>query len=254
MTIAFLRLLCRCAEIEMLLSTLQQSEHLLDGSVGKSLLFFIPLPLFLHSYPYSNINAFSIFFWTSNLSLELLRQLALLDGSESSGQHRSRLSKVQPSGTEPQHPTFGMKRDLVQLIGNLSFQCPSCQNRVRKLGGIHLVLNQCSIDHYNPCILITYINYVCMHYYEYQCEHIRSKHSWYLMLSWKFSPGENFCHFHHLLSLAKFLSEFLSCLHRGYGSLYRIGKFYFTEYFQNKGSCMALAKFLSSEIFGYMVY
>ena len=28
-----------------------------------------------------------------------------------------------------------------------------------------------------------------------------------LVYSWKFSPGENFCQFRHLLSLVKFLSE-----------------------------------------------
>ena len=95
---------------------------------------------------------------------DLLRQLALLDGSASSGQHRSRLSEVQLSGKESQRPTFGMKRDLVQLIGNLSYRCPSIQGRVREIGAVHLLLNQCSIDHCNPCILNCAVKYGGMLY------------------------------------------------------------------------------------------
>ena len=60
----------------------------------------------------------------------LLRQLASLDGSDVSARHRSRLSSVKPTGDEYQHPMFGLKRLLVQLIGHLCYRSPVVQDKV----------------------------------------------------------------------------------------------------------------------------
>ena len=76
---------------------------------------------------------------------------------------------------------------------------------------------------------------------------------------WKFSPGENFCQFRHLLSLAKFLShEFLSCVNdyiEDMATLIALVKIYFTEYFCNTklaglGEIFVKQKFLRIWYFG----
>ncbi|CAG8738829.1 1283_t:CDS:2, partial [Acaulospora morrowiae] len=45
-----------------------------------------------------------------------------------------------------------IKRDIVKVIGNMSFENKTVQDEVRKLGGIPLILNQCNIDDNNPFI------------------------------------------------------------------------------------------------------
>ena len=59
-----------------------------------------------------------------------------------------------------------------------------------------------------------------------------------LPYSWKFSPGENFHQFRHLLLLAKFLSEnFLSCVNDYREDMLiftTLAKIYSTEYFCNR--------------------
>ncbi|XP_065670775.1 ataxin-10 isoform X2 [Hydra vulgaris] len=50
-------------------------------------------------------------------------------------------------------PTFGFKRDLIRLIGNMSYQNEAIQNEVHDSGGIPLILNACSIDEKNPYIM-----------------------------------------------------------------------------------------------------
>jgi ataxin-10 len=57
-----------------------------------------------------------------------------------------------PSEEEVWHPLYGFKRDLVQLLGNLLYKCRDVQERTREGGGVNLLLNQCGIDHRNPCI------------------------------------------------------------------------------------------------------
>ena len=51
-----------------------------------------------------------------------------------------------------QMPTFGMRRDLVGLIANLSFRNKKVQDLVREFDGIVLILNQCNLDSENPFI------------------------------------------------------------------------------------------------------
>ncbi len=58
-----------------------------------------------------------------------------------------------PTEKETWHPLYGFKRDLVRLFVNLVYQCGEVQERVREGGGVSLILNQCGIDHRNPCIL-----------------------------------------------------------------------------------------------------
>ncbi|CAG8465761.1 12145_t:CDS:2 [Acaulospora colombiana] len=45
-----------------------------------------------------------------------------------------------------------IKRNIVKVIGNMSFENKIVQDEVRELGGIPLVLNQCNIDDNNPYI------------------------------------------------------------------------------------------------------
>ncbi|KAI9599207.1 spinocerebellar ataxia type 10 protein domain-containing protein [Syncephalis fuscata] len=45
-----------------------------------------------------------------------------------------------------------VKRDTVRLLGNLAHQQPTVQDQIRELGGLALVLGQCSIDDRNPFV------------------------------------------------------------------------------------------------------
>jgi len=47
---------------------------------------------------------------------------------------------------------MGLKRDLVRLIGNLCYNNKKNQDRVRELGGILAILDNCRIDDQNPYI------------------------------------------------------------------------------------------------------
>ncbi|RHZ79030.1 hypothetical protein Glove_152g14 [Diversispora epigaea] len=45
-----------------------------------------------------------------------------------------------------------IKREIIKIIGNMSYENKIVQEEVRKMGGIPLILNQCNIDDNNPYI------------------------------------------------------------------------------------------------------
>lgn len=84
----------------------------------------------------------------------LFHALCTLDESDVSSRNRSRLRRSPPQEGEAWHCLYGFKRDLVQLLGTLLYQCTAMQDRMRERGVVTLILNQCGIDHRNPCILL----------------------------------------------------------------------------------------------------
>ncbi|XP_052780981.1 ataxin-10-like [Mya arenaria] len=50
------------------------------------------------------------------------------------------------------HPVYGLKRDLIQLVANLVYRNTHNQNMVRELDAIPLILNKTTIDARNPFI------------------------------------------------------------------------------------------------------
>lgn len=50
------------------------------------------------------------------------------------------------------HPVFGLKRDIIRLIGNMGYKHKQNQDLVRELEGIPLILDQTGIDGKNPFI------------------------------------------------------------------------------------------------------
>ncbi|XP_014379165.2 ataxin-10 isoform X1 [Alligator sinensis] len=54
---------------------------------------------------------------------------------------------------EISHPAVGVKSHLIRLIGNLCYKNKENQDKVYLLDGIPLILDNCSIDDNNPCIL-----------------------------------------------------------------------------------------------------
>jgi ataxin-10 len=44
-----------------------------------------------------------------------------------------------------------LKRDLVRLLGLLSYENKMVQDRTRLCGGLEAVLNLCAVDERNPC-------------------------------------------------------------------------------------------------------
>nr|CAG8588704.1 8308_t:CDS:10 [Entrophospora candida] len=65
-----------------------------------------------------------------------------------------RSSPSSPRLTTSLNPKIFMniKKDLVNVISYMSYDNIKVQNKVRKLGGIQLILNQCNIDDNNPFI------------------------------------------------------------------------------------------------------
>ncbi|KAL3852882.1 hypothetical protein ACJMK2_016489 [Sinanodonta woodiana] len=51
-----------------------------------------------------------------------------------------------------QHPSFGLKKDLIRLIGNLAYKNTANQDKVRELHGIPLILDLTKLDQRNPFI------------------------------------------------------------------------------------------------------
>lgn len=92
-------------------------------------------------------------FFAETFHADLLNQLSLWDGSANSARHLTRLVDTTLANNDKLHPFFGLKRDLVRLIANLSYKNLKIQELVSVRGQFPLILNQCSIDHRNPCIL-----------------------------------------------------------------------------------------------------
>ncbi|KAI7791717.1 ataxin-10 [Triplophysa rosa] len=61
-------------------------------------------------------------------------------------------SSKRPGGADD-HPALSFKAHLIRLIGNLCHGHSVNQDKVRELDGIALILDNCSIDSNNPCIL-----------------------------------------------------------------------------------------------------
>ncbi|XP_065059193.1 ataxin-10-like isoform X2 [Rhopilema esculentum] len=77
----------------------------------------------------------------------------LVDCAISYLKHLSKFKTDTRNSKEPHRDgTFGVKRDIVRLIGNLCFKNKANQDQVRALDGIHNVLDSCKIDDENPYI------------------------------------------------------------------------------------------------------
>lgn len=50
------------------------------------------------------------------------------------------------------HPVFGLKRDLIRLLGNMAYRHKHNQDMIRELDGLPLILDQTNIDGRNPYI------------------------------------------------------------------------------------------------------
>ncbi|XP_013921556.1 PREDICTED: ataxin-10-like [Thamnophis sirtalis] len=61
---------------------------------------------------------------------------------------------------EISHPAVGFKSHLIRLIGNLCYRNKGNQDKVYELNGIPLILDNCSIDDNNPCILFISIKFL----------------------------------------------------------------------------------------------
>ena len=79
----------------------------------------------------------------------------------------------------------------------------------------------------------------------------------YLLKLPKFSPGEKFYQFHHLLSVVKFLSmDFLSCVNdyvQDMATFTTFGEILFHQIFLQYSGTWAWQNFCPMKIFGYMV-
>ncbi|KAK8789087.1 hypothetical protein V5799_021140 [Amblyomma americanum] len=91
-------------------------------------------------------------------ALEVLKMVHLLGKSGKNAftpaQHLDDFTEVDKGTSElTVHPSFGFKRDLVQLIGNMCHQNRKHQDLVRNLEGMPVILDACSLDAKNPFII-----------------------------------------------------------------------------------------------------
>ncbi|XP_065900529.1 ataxin-10-like isoform X2 [Dysidea avara] len=82
----------------------------------------------------------------------LLQTLCVQDGTADSAQNKTNLRDVTVLRDDFDYPLFGLKKNLVRLLGNLCYGDRSNQDKIRECGAIMLLLNQCSIDDSNPYI------------------------------------------------------------------------------------------------------
>jgi hypothetical protein len=63
---------------------------------------------------------------------------------EASEQHKSKFGIIDM--------TFGLKKEIITIIGNLCYKHKGIQDEIRELGGIPIILNHTSVDENNPFI------------------------------------------------------------------------------------------------------
>ncbi|XP_053377086.1 ataxin-10-like isoform X2 [Mercenaria mercenaria] len=61
-----------------------------------------------------------------------------------------KMSNIREVNTD--HPVYGLKRDLIRLLGNMAYKHRHNQDLIRELGGLPLILAQTNIDGKNPFI------------------------------------------------------------------------------------------------------
>lgn len=66
-------------------------------------------------------------------------------------QDSTQTSDDSPKTNDVFKPFATLKRDIVQLIGTLSFEDKEVQDRVRLCGGVEVILSLCVADEVNPC-------------------------------------------------------------------------------------------------------
>uniref|UniRef100_A0A224YNG7 Ataxin-10 n=1 Tax=Rhipicephalus zambeziensis TaxID=60191 RepID=A0A224YNG7_9ACAR len=91
-------------------------------------------------------------------ALEVLKTVHLLGKSSENAftpaQHLDDFTGVDRGTSElTDHHSFGFKRDLVQLIGNMCHQNRKHQDMIRNLDGIPVILDVCNLDAKNPFII-----------------------------------------------------------------------------------------------------
>ncbi|XP_077987241.1 ataxin-10-like [Glandiceps talaboti] len=82
------------------------------------------------------------------IALELL-QKAHLAGKSGDNVFSIRQTLSGQEG-DADNPAYGFKRDLIRLIGNMTYRNQKNQDLVRESEGIPLLLDHCNVDEYNP--------------------------------------------------------------------------------------------------------
>lgn len=83
--------------------------------------------------------------WNHNGFLDVVVEIL-----EKATQIEQRWREENKEKTKKDEFSFEFKVDLVRIIGNLAFRNRSCQDRVRELNAIPLMLQQCNLDFKNP--------------------------------------------------------------------------------------------------------
>lgn len=89
------------------------------------------------------------------LIIDVLRRLDQLLPRIQFGKVKPKFTGHDPSSTRQQLDASGfqfLKRDLIRLLGIITHDDPSIQDRIRDYGGVQLVLGLCAIDESNPYI------------------------------------------------------------------------------------------------------
>jgi len=94
-----------------------------------------------------------LFGLTQRCLIELLRQLDEFLPRINFGKPVSERAVPTPSPADGAGFSY-LKRDLVRMLGVLSHESKTVQDRVREVGGLPVVMNLCVIDERNPCKIL----------------------------------------------------------------------------------------------------
>lgn len=84
--------------------------------------------------------------------VELLSRARKTELKLAEGEKKKKPNNIDPDKADTQNFSFGFKRDLIRIIGNMCYRNRVCQDQARELEAIPLLLDHCKVDTRNPYI------------------------------------------------------------------------------------------------------
>ena len=87
-----------------------------------------------------------------SIVIGLLQTLARLDDRHNATSTAEHGSEEYRAARFTSTSTYGLKRELIRIVGNMAYRHRATQDEVRSLGGLVVVLGHCNLDDNNPCM------------------------------------------------------------------------------------------------------
>jgi len=90
-----------------------------------------------------------------SIVIELLKTLERADELHRAASTAEHGSEEYRTARFTSSSTYGLKRELIRIVGNMAYRHRATQDEVRSLGGLTVVLGHCNLDDNNPCTSLT---------------------------------------------------------------------------------------------------